>query len=69
VAVGASVEEAIVMAWYLEDSARVELAVLGTGLEGRILTLEEAKDRAVTSGRIVERMWDWLTAGDPEHLC
>jgi HCOMODA/2-hydroxy-3-carboxy-muconic semialdehyde decarboxylase len=69
VAVGASIEEAIVMAWYLEDSARVELAVLGTGLEGRVLTLEEAKDRAVTSGRIVERMWDWLTAGDPEHLC
>ena len=69
VAVGASIEEAIVMAWYLEDSARVELAVLGTGLEGRILTLEETKDRAVTSGRIVERMWDWLTAGDPEHLC
>ncbi|MDB6157454.1 MAG: decarboxylase protein [Gammaproteobacteria bacterium] len=69
VAVGASIEEAIVMAWYLEDSARVELAVLGTGLEGRVLTLEETKDRAVTSGRIVERMWDWLTAGDPEHLC
>jgi HCOMODA/2-hydroxy-3-carboxy-muconic semialdehyde decarboxylase len=69
VAVGASIEEAIVMAWYLEDSARVELAVLGTGLAGRVLTLEETKDRAVTSGRIVERMWDWLTAGDPEHLC
>lgn len=69
VAVGASIEEAIVMAWYLEDSARVELAVLGTGLEGRVLTLEETKDRAVISGRIVERMWDWLTAGDPEHLC
>lgn len=64
VAVGASIEEAVVMAWYLEDSARVELAVLATGLEGQVLTPEEAKDRAVTSGRIVERMWDWLTAGD-----
>jgi HCOMODA/2-hydroxy-3-carboxy-muconic semialdehyde decarboxylase len=68
VAVGASIEEATVMAWYLEDSARVELAVLGTGIEGRLLTPAEAKDRAVTSGRIVERMWDWLTAGDPERL-
>ena len=66
VAVGASLEEAVVMAWYLEDSARVELAVLGTGLEGKILTSKEAADRAVTSGRIVERMWDWLTQGDSE---
>src|SRR5882757_4010831 len=48
VAVGASIEEAIVMAWYLEDSARVELAVLGTGLDGKILTPREAADRAVT---------------------
>ena len=64
--VGASIEEAIVMAWYLEDAARVELAVLGTGLEGKELTPQEVRDRAVTSGRIVERMWDWLTASDPE---
>src|ERR1700687_3263558 len=28
VTVGASIEEALVMAWYLEDAARVELAVL-----------------------------------------
>ena len=64
--VGASIEEAIVMAWYLEDAARVELTVLGTGLEGKELTPQEVRDRAVTSGRIVERMWDWLTASDPE---
>jgi HCOMODA/2-hydroxy-3-carboxy-muconic semialdehyde decarboxylase len=66
VAVGVTLEEAVVMAWYLEDSARVELAVLGTGLEGKILTPKEAADRAVTSGRIIERMWDWLTEGDSE---
>jgi HCOMODA/2-hydroxy-3-carboxy-muconic semialdehyde decarboxylase len=66
IAVGASIEEAVVMAWYLEDAARVELAVLGTRLEGKELTSAEARDRAVTSGKIVERMWDWLTAGDPE---
>ena len=66
VSVGATLEEAVVMAWYLEDSARVELAVLGTGLDGMVLTAAEAGDRAVTSGRIVERMWDWLTQGDEE---
>ena len=66
VSVGATLEEAVVMAWYLEDAARVELAVLGTGLDGKILTAAEAEGRAVTSGRIVERMWDWLTAGDAE---
>jgi hypothetical protein len=26
----------------------------------------EASERAVTSGRIIERMWDYLTSGDPE---
>jgi HCOMODA/2-hydroxy-3-carboxy-muconic semialdehyde decarboxylase len=68
VSVGATLEEAVVMAWYLEDSARVELTVLGTGLDGKVLTPAEAQDRAVTSGRIVERMWDWLTRGDPEWV-
>lgn len=66
IAVGASLEEALVMAWYLEDSARVELAVLATGLDGLELDAAEARERAVTSGRIIERMWDHLTAGDPE---
>ena len=66
IAVGSSIEEALVMAWYLEDAARVELAVLSTGLQGREYSAAEAKDRAVTAGRLVERMWDWLTAGDPE---
>jgi len=66
VAVGASLPEAVVMAWYLEDAARVELAVLGSGVAGVELTPAEARDRAITSGQIIERMWDWLTAGDPE---
>jgi len=66
VTVGASLEEAVVMAWYLEDAARVELAVLATGMAGEELTPLEAQARAVTSGRIIERMWEWLTAGDPE---
>ena len=66
IALGASIEEALVMAWYLEDAARVELAVLATGLAGLELTEAEARERAVTSGRIIERMWDYLTSGDPE---
>lgn len=66
IAVGKSIEEAVVMAWYLEDAARVELAVLSAGVEGVRLTPAEARDRAITTGRLIERMWDWLTAGDPE---
>jgi HCOMODA/2-hydroxy-3-carboxy-muconic semialdehyde decarboxylase len=66
IAVGSSLEEALVMAWYLEDSARVELAVLATGLAGLELDEAEARERAVTAGRIIERMWDHLTSGDPE---
>ena len=67
ITVGASIEEAVVLAWYLEDAARVELAVRATGLEGAELTPSEARDRAVTSGRIIERMWEFLTAGDIEE--
>jgi HCOMODA/2-hydroxy-3-carboxy-muconic semialdehyde decarboxylase len=66
VTVGASLEEAVVMAWYLEDAARVELAVRSSGLPGLEYTPAEVVDRAVTAGRLIERMWDWLTAGDPE---
>jgi HCOMODA/2-hydroxy-3-carboxy-muconic semialdehyde decarboxylase len=65
---GATVEEAIVMAFYLEEAAKTELAVMQTGQEGSslVLSAEQAKARAVSSGRIFERMWDYLTAGDPE---
>ncbi len=66
ITVGASPQEAVAMAWYLEDAARVELAVLATGLAGEEYTPAQARDRAVTSGRLIERMWDWLTASDPE---
>jgi HCOMODA/2-hydroxy-3-carboxy-muconic semialdehyde decarboxylase len=65
VAVGASLPEACVMAWYLEDAARVELDVLATGLPGLVFDAEEAAARATTQGLIVERMWEWLTAGEP----
>ena len=54
------------MAWYLEDTARVELAVMSSGREGLALTAQESRDRAVTAGKLIERMWEWLTSGDPE---
>jgi HCOMODA/2-hydroxy-3-carboxy-muconic semialdehyde decarboxylase len=66
VTVGATLQEAVTMAWYLEDAARVELQVLATQLEGQEFTPVEVRDRAVTAGRLIERMWDYLTAGDPE---
>ena len=68
VTAGKSVEEAVVRAWYAEDAARVETDVFAAGGAGSpaLLSKEEAAVRAVWSGRILERMWDFMTAGDPE---
>ena len=68
VCVGPTVEESVVMAFYLEESAATELAVLATGDEenSACLTAEQVEIRATGSGRIYERMWDYMTAGDPE---
>lgn len=65
---GASVEEAVVRAWYAEDAARVELDVLAAAGAGDPVefSAEQAEVRATWSGRILERMWDYLTHGDPE---
>jgi HCOMODA/2-hydroxy-3-carboxy-muconic semialdehyde decarboxylase len=62
-----SLEAAVVFAWFLEDAARVELAALQAGrAEEGAMTPEEARDRAVSTGRTFERMWDYLVVGDPE---
>ena len=66
ITVGATLEEAVALAWYLEDAARLEMAALSSGLEAEEYTPEEARERAAASGRLFERMWDWMTAGDPE---
>jgi HCOMODA/2-hydroxy-3-carboxy-muconic semialdehyde decarboxylase len=66
VTVGATLPEAVALAWYLEDAARIELAVLNTGLEAQVFTAEEVHDRAIDTGRLLERMWQWMTAHDPE---
>lgn len=65
---GESVEAATVLAWYLEDMCRIELIALQTGLSesAPVIPPDEAETRATRAGRIIERMWDHLTAGDPE---
>lgn len=65
---GGTVEEAIVMAFFLEESAKTELAVMASGQENAsvVYSDEQSKARAVSSGRIFERMWDYLTDGDIE---
>ena len=68
VVVADSVLKAVVLTWYLEDAARLELAVLGAGLEEESVVLSDAEvsRRATGAGLILERMWDHLVAGDPE---
>ena len=67
VTAGASLEEATVLAWYLEDMCRVELAARASGLaDAPAITETAAAERATRAGRIIERMWDYLTAADPE---
>ena len=68
VVTGSSIEEALVMAYFLESAARVELAVLAAGdrVENFEYTAEQSADRAVSSGGIIERKWAYLTWDDPE---
>jgi HCOMODA/2-hydroxy-3-carboxy-muconic semialdehyde decarboxylase len=69
VTVGATIEEATVLCWYLEDSARVELdlrKIVGSGASLTELSATEAERRATWTGAILERMWAFLTHGDPE---
>jgi HCOMODA/2-hydroxy-3-carboxy-muconic semialdehyde decarboxylase len=67
VVVGATLEEAVVLTWYLEDMARIEWAGRAAGL-GDAAGLDDAAavQRATWSGAIRERMWDYLTHTDPE---
>jgi HCOMODA/2-hydroxy-3-carboxy-muconic semialdehyde decarboxylase len=69
VCTGASIEESVVMAFYLEESAATELAVIAAGepAEAITFTAEQAKIRATGTGRIYERLWDYMSAGDPER--
>ncbi|MFT3763005.1 MAG: class II aldolase/adducin family protein [Pseudoxanthomonas sp.] len=63
---GDSLPMATVLAWYLEDAARVELDCLAAGLPPVRFSAAQSAARATWNGRLLERMWDYLTHGDPE---
>jgi HCOMODA/2-hydroxy-3-carboxy-muconic semialdehyde decarboxylase len=69
VTVGATIEEAASLAFFLEDASRIELALLPATTAGatpREYTPEEVQARAVSTGGLYERMWTYLCSGDPE---
>lgn len=68
VVVGTTPQQAAVLTFFLEDMCRVELATLAISDCEPTLTPDEAAERATWSGGIVDRMWSFLTAGDPENL-
>lgn len=69
VTAGRTLEEAVVFAWYLEEAARIEQFVrqMPGNPDDALLTPEEARARDVSTGRVYERMWEYLTDGDPEN--
>lgn len=68
VVAAATLAQAVSLCWYLEDAARLELAVLGAGLADSsvVLNAAECAQRATAAGGIFERFWQFLTDGDPE---
>lgn len=66
VVAGETLEEVAGLAFFLEDAARVELAVRAAGGVPRIYSVEEAARRAVKAGMLFERMWHYLCFEDEE---
>jgi HCOMODA/2-hydroxy-3-carboxy-muconic semialdehyde decarboxylase len=69
VVTGASLEAACANAFFLEDAARIELALLpalATQLKALEFSAEEASERATSAGGIYERMWHFLCFEDVE---
>jgi HCOMODA/2-hydroxy-3-carboxy-muconic semialdehyde decarboxylase len=67
VVVGVTLQEAVAFTWFLEDAARVECNVRAMRLEeSSTMSPEDAEQRATTAGRVIERMWEYLSVGDPE---
>ncbi|MET0545126.1 MAG: class II aldolase/adducin family protein [Caulobacterales bacterium] len=66
---GKDLPTAVTLSWFLEDSARVELAVrsMGADLESGLLSADEIAARQVFSGGVVERMWAHLTTPGARH--
>src|SRR5690606_4332722 len=44
-----SLASAVVLTWYLEDAARVDLDCLASGVEAKVISPEEAQRRATRS--------------------
>lgn len=72
VTVGGSIEMAAGFAWCLEDAARMEQQVRAIGADDVVaaaaLTREEIRLRQVSSGRVFERLWDFMAGSDPEAV-
>ena len=69
VVTGRTLETAAANTFFLEDAARIELALLparAAGLGALEYSAEEAAARATAAGGIYERMWDYLCFGDVE---
>lgn len=68
VTAGESLQAAVVLAWYLEDAARVELDCLSVSAQAIATRFsdEQSATRATWNGRLMERMWEYLSASDPE---
>lgn len=67
VTVGASMPAAVAFAWFLEEAARVEhVALLHRADADLGLSLEEVDARRKLDGRVIERMWEYLSHGDEE---
>jgi HCOMODA/2-hydroxy-3-carboxy-muconic semialdehyde decarboxylase len=66
VCVGDTVRHAAAHAFFLEDAARLELALLAASEPPIEYSADEASRRAVGTGGLYERMWDFLCFGDEE---
>ncbi len=65
---GENLVEAVALSWFLEEAARVEVGLMQMQQDGdhTLLTPDETTARQVTAGRVYERMWEYLSFGDPE---
>ena len=69
VTAGETLEEAAGLAFFLEDAARIELALLparAAGIQPREYSSEEVARRAVNTGALFGRMWQFLCFADTE---
>lgn len=72
VTAAANVELAACLAWCLEDAARVEQLVRSASDPGTVastrLSTQDVQARQVSSGAVFERLWEHLSADDPEFV-